>query len=387
MKVALFANTDWYLYNFRSDLARAIREHAELVLISPAGEYVEKLENAGFEHEAIAIGRGVGSAITDAVAVKALARVLDKHKVSLLHTFTLKCVLVGALAQRISVSRPACVHAMAGMGFMYSAQSPLYRIIRGAMSASFKALIRQERSIVIVQNHADRNELVALGVEEARIRVIRGSGVDPSIFRRDMGRNETPVKVLMATRLIWDKGVSEYVQAAKAIREKHGPRVEFLLAGSRDPGNPRSLSERDVKIIERGEHIALLGHVADMPSLLSSVDIVVLPTRYREGVPRILIEAGAAEVPVVCSDMPGCLELVEDSVNGVVVPRGDVNSLIQSISRLIAEPDTRRRMGVSGRQIVERGFSAQSVIKDTLTVYRDLGVPIGSQVQSVLGSV
>jgi glycosyltransferase involved in cell wall biosynthesis len=265
---------------------------------------------------------------------------------------------------------------MAGMGYLFSMPTVLGRVARSAVARLLRAVLAGQRACVVVQNREDAAQVRGLGIVDDRaVRVIRGSGVDPAKFRVGTRSLSQTCRVLMATRLLWDKGVAEFVSAAAQLHEG-GADVEFLLAGAIDLGNPGSLSEADVRAISDAGHVKVVGHCEDMAGLMADVDMVVLPTRYREGVPRVLIEAGAAYLPVVSSDNTGCLELVEDGVNGVVVPQGNVEALASGMSRLIRDPDLRVRMGAEGRRRVEQDFSASVVVERTLDVYSELGVDV-----------
>jgi glycosyltransferase involved in cell wall biosynthesis len=178
--------------------------------------------------------------------------------------------------------------------------------------------------------------------------------------------------VLLASRLLWEKGIAEFVDAARRLRGRANE-VEFLLAGSSDPGNPSAVPMQDVAAWEREGVVKVLGHVEDMDLLMRTVDLVVLPS-YREGVPRGLIEAAAMGLPIVTTDAPGCREIVEDGVNGFLVPVGDSKALSGKVEYLLANPDVCRRFGTAGREKVLAEFDEQIVFRQTHAVYQELGL-------------
>jgi glycosyltransferase involved in cell wall biosynthesis len=174
----------------------------------------------------------------------------------------------------------------------------------------------------------------------------------------------------MATRMLWEKGVGEYMETARLLRPRY-PRVEFLLAGGPDQGNPASVPESHLADWNRTNLVRCLGHVAKIDELLAEVDLVVLPS-YREGAPRILLETAAAGLPIVTTDVPGCREVVRHGVNGLLVPPRDAPALADAIASLIEHPERGRKMGLAGRNIALAEFDESIVIRRTLDVYREL---------------
>lgn len=177
-------------------------------------------------------------------------------------------------------------------------------------------------------------------------------------------------RVLLPARLLWDKGLSELVTAARLLRAE-GRSIEILFAGTPDPGNPASVSEATVRgWVEEGL-IIWLGHVEDMPALYHSVDAVVLPS-YREGLPKGLIEAGACGLPLVTTDVPGCREVVTDGVDGLLVPPGDAEALAVALIRLADSPALCARLGAAARETAMARYDARVINEQTLMVYREL---------------
>lgn len=187
---------------------------------------------------------------------------------------------------------------------------------------------------------------------------------------RERPGNISPTRVLFAARLLRDKGIAEYIGAARHLKAANVP-VEFLLAGMPDGGNPTSVSPAEVAQWEAHGLVRYLGHVDDMPSLLDQVDVAVLPS-YREGAPRSLIEAAAAGLPIVTTDVPGCREIVDHGVNGLLVPAREVLPLADAIRFLHERPLERRRMGQAGREKVQNQYDQRIIFEQTLAVYHEL---------------
>ncbi|MDT8383275.1 MAG: glycosyltransferase family 4 protein [Gammaproteobacteria bacterium] len=372
-KVLLLANTDWYLYNFRLPLANALRERGyEVVLVSPPGEYTCLLQQAGFRWLPLTMNRGSVNPISQVKSIAALVRLYRREKPDLVHHFTIKCVLYGSLAARLT-GNPACINAVAGLGFIFSSSSSKALLLRPLIKVLLRILSSGSSSRLIVQNSEDRDRFIASGlVSQKYIRLIRGSGVNTQRFHPS-NRNETRdnYRVLLATRLLWDKGVAEYVEAARILLRDNID-VEFLIAGSSDTGNPGAIPQEQIQQWQDEGVVNVLGHIERMEELLANIDVVVLPTTYGEGVPRILLETAATGLPIVASDTAGCREIVDHQSNGILVAPGDAVELARAIKNLLQTKEERLRMGNAGRVKVLKEFDEQKVIAETLSVYSEL---------------
>lgn len=377
MKVLLFANTDWYLFNFRLSLAKALRDEGhEVVLVSPPGAYGEALKQLGFRWIEAPMDRRSLQPLRELALLLWLRRILLDERPHLIHGFTIKCAVYGSLAARasglagMSVGR---VSSVAGMGYVFTSGDIKARLLRGPVRALLRLALGGSRSRLILQNPDDarmfeRQSLVA----RACIRLILGSGVDCRRFQPAvrLAEKQDRTRVLLPARLLWDKGLAEFVEAARLVRERR-PAVDFLLAGDPDPGNPAAVSEDAVRRWVQDGLVQWLGHVDDMPGLLQTVDIVVLPS-YREGLPKGLIEAAACALPLVATDVPGCREVVTHEVDGLLVPMKDGSALAAAVLRLHEDPQLRRRLGEAARTKALSHFDEQIVNRQTLAVYGEL---------------
>jgi glycosyltransferase involved in cell wall biosynthesis len=372
LKILLFANTDWYLYNFRLSLANALRENGnEVVFVSPPGNYGIKLQAQGFRWLAIPMNRLSLNPVSELKLLMTIAKLYRIEQPDIAHHFTIKCVVYGTLAARLAGIKRK-INAVTGLGHVFTSEGRLQRLLRPIVSTLMRFALFGKTGRLILQNHDDEelfraNHLAKLN----QIRVIRGSGVD--IERFQPGRralSDKMIRVLLATRLIYDKGIEEYVQAARILKEG-GIEIEFLMAGAADAGNPSAVPEQAISRWQAERLLIPLGHIDDMHSLLKQVDIVVLPS-YREGTPRILLEAASCGLPIVATDVPGCREIVKHQVNGLLVPVKNPYSLANAIKYLAENPHERERMGKEGRRIAVEEFSEKLVIRETLSVYREL---------------
>jgi len=372
MKVVLFANTDWYLYNFRRSLALVLRDSGyDPLLLSPPGPYGERLRSLGLRWQAVPMDRRSINPWRELRLLVYLARLLRSEQVDLVHGFTIKCAVYGSIAARLAGVR-ARINAVAGMGYVFTSNDLKARGLRPVVRSLMRLALDGTRARLILQNPDDVAWFEGAGVvDPGRIRLIPGSGVDCTRFAPSSREFQThPLRVLLPARLLWDKGIAEFVDAARMLRAE-GRDVEFLLAGEPDPGNPASVPAATVgKWVEEGV-VQWLGHVGDMPSLFASVDVVALPS-YREGLPKGLIEAAACGLPLVATDVPGCREVVRDGIDGLRVLPRDAAALAHAIARLQDDPALAMKLAQAARCRALSEFDERIVIARTLDVYREL---------------
>lgn len=371
--IVLFGNTDWYLYNFRLSLIRRLRdEGVRLVLISPDGPYGEKLREMGFDWRPLPMERRSLNPLAEARLILHIAGVLRSEKAAIIHGFTIKPAIYAGLAGRLA-GGAGRVSAVAGLGFVFISDSLKARLLRPVVRAMAWVAFGGRRARLIVQNPDDRAAFVDRRlVDPARVRTIPGSGVDMSRFQvsdRRRGPGE-PLKVLLAARMLWDKGLAEFVEAARFLKAE-GRNIHFLLAGEPDPGNPAACAPEDLAGWVSEGVVEHLGHVDDMPALLGQVDVVVLPS-YREGLPKTLIEAAGCALPLVTTDVPGCREVVTHEQDGLLAPAREWRGLAEAMARLDDDAELRLRLGQAARDKALRLFDEQIVLARTLDVYREL---------------
>jgi glycosyltransferase involved in cell wall biosynthesis len=353
-KIVLFANSDWYLYNFRLSLAQTLRRKGwEVVLISPPGEYVARLSSKGFRWIPVDFSTASTNPLAELELLSRIHRLYRAEKPDICHHFTIKCVLYGSLAARLA-GVPAVVNAVTGMGHIFTDPGLKARLLRPPVRGLYRFALGRRGTRTIFQNDEDRGYFVRNRlVREETTALIRGSGVDCRAYRpgdqsdktggqlsvisNQLQASDHPpstdhVKVLFASRLLREKGIFELLDAARALKAA-GERIEFIFAGDIYPGNPSSLTADDLAAIRAEGLVDYRGHVDDMLPLLAESDIVVLPS-YREGTPRILIEAAAMARPIVATDIAGCRGLVVHGRNGLLVPPRSVQPLIEALITL-----------------------------------------------------
>lgn len=372
--VVLYANTDWYLWNFRRSLALAlINDGYKVILVSPPGEYGSRFLQLGLNWVSLDMDRRSLNPLRELVALWRLIRFFHRERPVLVHAFTIKCAIYGAIAARIT-GISARISSIDGLGYVFSSRDLKARLLRPIVRGLFRIALGGGRARLILLNQDD----VALFkkrkmVSPHFIRLIRGAGVDcmrfvPRVVEKSDDQRQ--LRVLLAARLLWDKGIREYVEAARRLLDR-GICVRFFLAGAPDRGNPAAVPEDMLQRWVAEGIIEWLGHVDDMVALLQSVDVLVLPS-YREGLPTSLIEAAACELPLVTCDVPGCREVVTNDLDGLLVPPRDAGMLEEAIGRLLSDLALRERLGKAARAKALVEFDERVVIRKTLAVYGEL---------------
>ena len=362
MKVLLLANTDWFLFNFRLASARKLAELGHsVVMVSPAGPYTKKIEQAGFKWVEWAIDRQGMNPVRELGTIFRLAKIYQREKPDLIHHFTIKCVLYGTLAGQLNGVR-AIVNSLTGLGYAFTEKRAF---LQNLVSLWYGLSLK--KTWTIFENPDDRDEFIRRGwVQSKKSFAILGAGVDTDEFAFIPEPVGVPVVTLPA-RLLWDKGVGEFVQAAKILHDR-GCKVTFRLVGEGDPGNPTSIPEETINIWREEGIVEILGWREDMPAIYAESSVVCLPS-YREGLPKTLIEAAAAGRAIVTTDVPGCRHVVSDGENGFLVPVKDASRLAEKIEILTNNPSLRQKMGAQNRKKAEEIFANEKIIQATLAVY------------------
>lgn len=371
-RLLFVVNSDWFFLSHRLPVARAARAMGFEVLVAAIDTgSAAAIESEGLSFLPLPMSHSGINPLRELGAVRALRRLYRRHRPDIVHHVTIKPVLYGSLAAR-SFPGMAVVNAVSGRGYVFSSRRRA-AALRLVVRALYRIALRSDRAHTIFQNPEDRQFFVdARMVRRERTTLIRGSGVDCSRFRPAPEPAGAPV-VMLASRMLWDKGVAEFVGAARLLRASAAATgARFALVGRPDPGNPAAVPAEQLEAWARAGMVEWWGHRDDMPAVLRQAAVVVLPTFYPEGVPKVLIEAAACGRAIVATDAPGCREVVRPGVNGLLVPPHDILSTAEAIDRLLRDPELRGRFGREGRRIATAEFSEQGVVAQTLDVYRAL---------------
>jgi glycosyltransferase involved in cell wall biosynthesis len=363
-RVLYFVTEDWYFVSHRLPLAAAARERGyEVFVATRVRDDADAIRGAGLHLIPFENSRGGINPFREFHTLLRLIRLYRRERPDIAHHVSMKPVLYGSIAARLSRTGRV-VNALAGMGWLFTSTSGLASALKPLVRRALSRVLRS--GIVIVQNPDDERLVADLGVPHAGIRRIAGSGVDLQRFSPTPEPGGVPAVVLPA-RLLWDKGVGEFVAAATALRRR-GVAARWLLAGMPDPDNPASVPQRRIDAWVAEGAVEHVGWIDDMPAVLAASAIVCLPS-YREGLPKALIEAAAAGRPVVTTDVPGCREVVREGENGLLVPVRDVERLADALQTLLLDPALRQRMGARGREIAESEYGIEAVVAQTLALY------------------
>jgi glycosyltransferase involved in cell wall biosynthesis len=325
----------------------------------------------------VPIQRGGTNPFADLRSVILLWALFRRVRPDLVHLVTIKPVLYGGLAARLA-RVPAVVSAMAGLGFVFIEQGGVKAaVLRRVIKPLFGWALGHPHQTLIFQNPDDRDRVLAMTkVSLQQVRLIRGSGIDLKTSTLVSEPEGIPI-VAMASRLLRDKGVLEFVDSARLLR-KRGVSARFWLIGEPDLANPASVTPEEVAAWQAEGVVECLGHRKDVPSLYAQAHIVTLPSYYGEGLPKSLIEATACGRAVVTTDMPGCRDAIVPDVSGLLVPPRDAVALADALERLVQDSDLRQSMGQSGRALAEREFGIAKVVAAHLQIYKDLLEPCAS---------
>ncbi|MGH8579193.1 MAG: glycosyltransferase family 4 protein [Gammaproteobacteria bacterium] len=369
-KLLYFVTEDWYFCSHRLDLALAAQSAGfEVLVVTRVREHGQAIAACGLRLIPIELARHGANIFFELPVLYQLYQIYRAEKPDIVHHVALKPVLYGSIVGK-AAGMPALVNAVTGLGYLFASRHWKARVLRGCVKSLLRRLIGKDKSIAILQNPDDVKLLFgAADDSNARVLIIRGSGVDLHQFAPMPEPTGTPL-IVLAGRMLWDKGVQEFVTAAKMLRQE-GIAARFALVGASDVGSPSAVSERQLQTWQDDGVIEWWGSRDDMPEVFSQCHIVCLPS-YREGVPKVLIEAAACARPIVTTDVPGCREIVRHEENGLLVPPKDAQRLAEALHRLIDDSTLRRRLGQRGRLVAEREFGLPKVISETLGVYREL---------------
>jgi glycosyltransferase involved in cell wall biosynthesis len=370
-RLLMVVNSAEFFLSHRLPVALAARAAGlDVHIATPAGEGVDRIEAFGLVHHAFALSRSGGNVFGELGTLYFLFRLFRSIRPDLVHLVTIKPVLYGGIAARLA-RVPAVVAAVSGMGFVFMAEGRLARIRRSLVSFLYRRVFGKDRLKVIFQNEEDRVGMMGLGLDGGKTVLIRGSGVRLEDYPVEAMPAGTPV-VVMAARLLADKGVREFVQAARLLKSRGVP-VQMRLAGAPDPGNPTAIAASELAAWQAEGIVHLLGYRKDMAAVLSQAHVVALPS-YREGLPKVLIEAAASGRAVVTTDVPGCRDAIEPGVTGLLVPVKNADALADAIEMLLADPAYCQRLGNAGRRFAEVEFDISRVVAEHLKIYEKLGL-------------
>lgn len=341
----------------------------EVHVATSSGESVSQISDEGFFIHEIKLSRSGGNIIKEAFTFFQLIMLFNSLRPSLVHLVTIKPVLYGGIAARFSRVH-SVVAAVSGLGTIFTQNSMLSKLRRSLVVFLYRCAFGKKRLTVIFQNQEDLQELVKVkAIKKDKTRIIRGSGVDLTAYKYSE-EPQGPIVIAMASRLLRDKGIFEFIEAGEILKKNDVP-VVMRVMGTPDPGNPTSVTSKEMVSWEKQGIVNFLGYRTDIAEQYAQAHIVCLPS-YREGLPKSLIEAAACGRAVITTDVPGCRDAIEPNVSGLLVPKKDPQALASAILKLTIDQELRKRMGKAGRELAVKAFDINMVVRAHLEIYQEL---------------
>lgn len=367
-RILFIVNVDWFFLSHRLPIAIAAQNAGFDVHI--ACQLTEKgklIKNYPFVLHELALERSSTSPLTEVKTFLAINFLIKKVAPDIIHAITIKPVIYSCLASRFK--KVARVASISGLGFIFIAEGFKAGLIRAVVSFLYKIALKRKQTKVIFQNPTDKSLFTSQGIiaEEQSV-IVRGSGVDLTSYQISAEPEGIPVVVLLA-RLLIDKGIIEFVEAARILKAKKTP-CRMVLVGDVDE-NPKSVSRQQIEQWVSDGLVEYWGYTSDVNSTYARSNIVVLPS-YREGLPKSLIEAAACGRAVITTDVPGCRDSITANETGLLVPVKNPEALADAIEILCMNRALRQQFGVSGRRLAENVFDINAVVQQHLELYNNL---------------
>jgi glycosyltransferase involved in cell wall biosynthesis len=369
-KLMFVVTEDWYFVSHRLELARAARQAGyDVVVATRVTSHGKRITDAGFELRQIGFNRGGLNPLKEFFTLVHLGLLYRREAPDIVHHVALKPVIYGSLIARM-MGTASIVNALGGLGYVFSSVGWRARILRWIVKPLLKSAFRGKNTRLIVQNGDNWKTIVANGLANERsVTIIRGAGIDLNAYRPVVPAGEMPL-VILPGRLLREKGVGEFVEAARQLQER-GIKARFALVGRPDSANPASINQPEIDAWVSNGVVEFWGWHEDMPSVFAQAQVVCLPS-YHEGLPKTLLEAAASGCAIVATDIPGCQEIVRDGVTGWLVPAQDADALANALQQAIEQPDLRKQYGAAARALIATDFSMRRIASETIAIYNEL---------------
>lgn len=375
LRYLIVLNDIGFLYSHFWTLATSIQQAGwEVVVASRCAASPQRAIDAGMQFIPLKLRVGIGGPLAEINSIWALREAINICNPRVAHFVSIKNVLIGGLLAR-KRKNMLLLGAITGLGSLFVENKLLYCALRPIVMLGLKRVFCYSNSVMALENTDDRKFFIQAGVVSAnKCIVIPGAGLRSNAIVPVQRKNDVPI-VLCVSRMIRNKGILQLIEAARTLSQE-GIRFELLLAGDIDKGNPTSLTREELQLVEASGVVKWLGRRVDVPELMKTADIFCLPTYYREGLPRALVEASAAGCAIVTTDVPGCREVVVHGMNGLLVPPRDATSLADTLGFLLRNPVIVKKMGVESRRRFEQKFTTTSVLEAFNRCYGALDIPL-----------
>lgn len=369
-KLLFVIGVDWSFVSHRLPIAlAAIKQGYEVHIATMITDKYDLLVENGLIVHPLPLNRGSTNIIAEIKTFFSILKIFNNLRPDIVHLVTIKPVLYGGIAVRLSGIK-AVVAAVPGLGFVFLAKGIKASIRRFLVALLYRLALSARNIKVIFQNPDDKKRILSITrLDEDKTIMIRGSGADLSKYDYRPLPDKIPV-VVMAARLLRDKGVCEFVEAATMLKDK-GINARFCLVGEPDKENPSSVTESDLSLWKEEGKVEIWGYRTDIAQIFSESYMVVLPS-YSEGLPKVLIEAAACGRAVVTTDVSGCRDAIEKDVTGFLVPARSSTELAEAINKLLQNRGLCEKMGKAGRKLAEKSFDIKSVVATHLDIYKNI---------------
>ena len=370
-RLLFIVNEPEFFLSHRLPLALAAKQEGYIVHIaSKSGEGVKEITDHGLIHHEILLSRSGSNPFFELISLFKIWSLLISLKPEIVHLVTIKPVLYGGIAARFTPVKKV-VAAVSGLGTLFLAQGFMAKVKYYIGALLYRLALSTSKTTVILQNPDDKEMLIKLGAMKTEQAIlIRGSGVDLSSYPFTPEITIKKVTITFAARLLFDKGLAEYIDAIKILNSR-GVDANYQLVGDLDAGNLTSASATDLEEWQKIPNLNVLGYKKDIAGVFESTNLVVLPS-YREGLPKVLIEAAACGRAVVTTDVAGCRDAITPDITGLLVSVKDSIELADAIQKLIENPKQRIAMGQAGRALAEEAFTIEKVISQHLSIYSEV---------------
>ena len=368
----MIINEDGFFLSHRLHIAKKAREEGwNVSIVTKDTGHRKEIEEMGFPFIELPINPTGMNPRDEIKLLKFLHKLFKKNPTSVIHLVGLKNIMWGGLAARMAHTM-GVVFAVSGLGTLFGEEKKEF--LSRAIQKVIKIGMHHKNGAVIFQNGDDKKLFEDNKVTgDCEIYFIKGSGVDLNLFSpsENRGHEGSPLKIIFTARMLKEKGVEDLIKAAEILRKKYEGKIEFLLCGDVS-SNPRAISKEYLEKVADGKYIKWLGHCTNISELLSEADIMCFPSYYREGVPKSLLEASAASLPIITTDSVGCRDTVEEGKNGFKVAPHSPEKLAKALETLIENKELREKMGEYSRQKAEREYDVEKVADTHLQIYETL---------------
>ena len=371
MKVLYVVNVDWFFISHRLPLAIEAKKRGYEVFVLAGDTGVgDSLKTYDITFIPWNISRSGTNFFKEVRVIAQLFKIFWQIKPQLVHNVGVKAVIYGSLASQIF--HKSYINALAGMGFAFTADTLKAQILRSIIKRCFVFIFNSKKSLLILQNEDDKKWFLEKGyIVSSKLRLIKGSGVNLKDFKLVSEPSSRPPIVCLPSRMLWDKGIGEFIEAIRILKTYGLKNIRFVLAGGIDTENPAKIPQKQLQEWVSEGIVEWWGYQTDMPNLLSKVTIVVLPS-YKEGLPKVLLEAAAIGRAIITTDVVGCREIIKHDYNGILVPPQNPEALAEAIGKLLNNSQLRKRYIENGFELVKQNFTIETVTEQTFNLYDEL---------------